>query len=178
MPWGLIAFGATGTGWGFWVTEIIMGFGLAGIGLNVMHDANHGAFSSNKRVNAVIGKVLDLVGGNSAMWKIQHNVLHHSFTIEGLDEDIDLPASCGSAQTARSRCTNSSSSTRGSSTADDPVLDDRERLDGACATERRLNQIFRIHRSAIGAGNDRIKVLYFGYIGRTCPSSSVACPFG
>ena len=92
VPWGLITFGVTGTGWGFWATEIIMGFGLAGIGLNVMHDANHGAFSSNKRVNAVIGKVLDLVGGSSAMWKIQHNVLHHSFTnIEGLDEDIDTP---------------------------------------------------------------------------------------
>ena len=92
VPWGLITFGATGGGWIFWVTEILMGFGLAGIGLNVMHDANHGAFSSNKRVNAVIGKVLDLVGGSSAMWKIQHNVLHHSFTnIEGLDEDIDTP---------------------------------------------------------------------------------------
>lgn len=92
VPWGLITFGATGGGWIFWITEILMGFGLAGIGLNVMHDANHGAFSSNKRVNAVIGKVLDLVGGSSAMWKIQHNVLHHSFTnIEGLDEDIDTP---------------------------------------------------------------------------------------
>lgn len=92
VPWGLITFGATGTGWMFWVTEIVMGFGLAGIGLNVMHDANHGAFSANKRVNAVIGKVLDLVGGSSAMWKIQHNVLHHSFTnIDGLDEDIDTP---------------------------------------------------------------------------------------
>ena len=92
VPWGLITFGATGGGWIFWVTEILMGFGLAGIGLNVMHDANHGAFSSNKHVNAVIGKVLDLVGGSSAMWKIQHNVLHHSFTnIEGLDEDIDTP---------------------------------------------------------------------------------------
>ena len=92
VPWGLITFGATGNGWGFWVTEIIMGFGLAGIGLNVMHDANHGAFSANKRVNSIIGKVLDLVGGSSAMWKIQHNVLHHSFTnIDGLDEDIDTP---------------------------------------------------------------------------------------
>ena len=92
VPWGLITFGVTGASWGFWITEIVMGLGLAGIGLNVMHDANHGAFSSNKRVNAVIGKVLDLVGGSSAMWRIQHNVLHHSFTnIDGLDEDIDTP---------------------------------------------------------------------------------------
>lgn len=91
-PWAMITFGVTGGGWMFWVTEIVMGFGLAGIGLNVMHDANHGAFSSNKRINGIIGKVLDLVGGSSAMWKIQHNVLHHSFTnIDGLDEDIDTP---------------------------------------------------------------------------------------
>ena len=27
------------------------------------------------------------------MWKIQHNILHHSFTnIDGLDEDIDTPS--------------------------------------------------------------------------------------
>ncbi|MDA1336453.1 MAG: acyl-CoA desaturase [Bacteroidetes bacterium] len=92
VPWGFITFGAVGNGWAFWTLEVIMGVGLAGIGLNVMHDANHGAFSSNKRVNQFIGYVLDLVGGNSTMWKIQHNVLHHSFTnIEGLDEDIDTP---------------------------------------------------------------------------------------
>ena len=31
-----------------------------------------------------------MVGGNSEMWQIQHNVLHHTFTnIDGLDEDID-----------------------------------------------------------------------------------------
>jgi linoleoyl-CoA desaturase len=30
---------------------IVMGFGMAGIGLSVMHDANHGAYSKNERVN-------------------------------------------------------------------------------------------------------------------------------
>ena len=134
VPWGLITFGVTGTGWGFWVTEIIMGFGLAGIGLNVMHDANHGAFSSSKRVNAVIGKVLDLVGGSSAMWKIQHNVLHHSFTnIEGLDEDIDTPGILRFSPDRRMP-------QKGAQTPvhlrvvllriDDRILDDGERLDG------------------------------------------------
>ena len=28
-----------------------MGFGMAGIGMSVMHDANHGAYSKNKKVN-------------------------------------------------------------------------------------------------------------------------------
>ena len=91
-PWAFIAFGGSGGGWQFWVAEIVMGFGLAGIGLNVMHDANHGAFSKHKWVNQTVSYVLDLVGGSSALWRIQHNVLHHSFTnIEGLDEDIDTP---------------------------------------------------------------------------------------
>src|SRR6516165_1580256 len=29
----------------------IMGFALAGIGMNVMHDANHGSYSTNTKVN-------------------------------------------------------------------------------------------------------------------------------
>ena len=67
-----------------------MGLGLAGIGMAVMHDGNHGAYSENKTINKIVGGVLELVGGNNKMWQIQHNVLHHTFTnIDGLDEDID-----------------------------------------------------------------------------------------
>jgi linoleoyl-CoA desaturase len=33
---------------------------------------------------------MHLLGGSATNWKIQHNVLHHSFTnIDGYDEDID-----------------------------------------------------------------------------------------
>ena len=85
-----ISTGITGGGWMFWVTEIVMGLGLAGIGMAVMHDGNHGAASTNKAVNRLVGGVLEMVGGNSEMWQIQHNVLHHTFTnIDGLDEDIN-----------------------------------------------------------------------------------------
>jgi len=91
VPWGLVTWGAAGTGVWFWVLEVVMGLGLAGIGLNVMHDANHDAFSQTQWVNVWMGRVLDLVGGNAAIWKIQHNVLHHTFTnVDGLDEDIDM----------------------------------------------------------------------------------------
>ena len=86
----LISTGATGSGWMFWATQITMGLALAGIGMAVMHDGNHGAYSENKTVNRWVGGVLELVGGNSEMWQIQHNVLHHTFTnIDGLDEDIN-----------------------------------------------------------------------------------------
>ena len=93
IPWALFTFGVTGGGAWFWIAEVAMGFGLAGIGLNIMHDGNHSAYSTKPWMNKLMGKTIDLVGGNSDMWCIQHNVLHHSFTnINGLDEDID-PAS-------------------------------------------------------------------------------------
>ena len=70
----------------------IMGLGMAGLGMSVMHDANHGAYSRYKWVNNVMGSLLNILGGNAAFWKIQHNVLHHTYTnVEGTDEDIAAP---------------------------------------------------------------------------------------
>ncbi|MCR9066419.1 MAG: acyl-CoA desaturase [Cytophagales bacterium] len=72
----------------------LMGFGMSGIGLSVMHDANHGSYSKNKKVNDAVGLIINLVGGYHVNWKIQHNVLHHTFTnISGLDDDISKNAS-------------------------------------------------------------------------------------
>lgn len=67
---------------------MIMGVATAGIGMSVMHDANHGSYSSNKVVNKAVGYLLNLVGGSAENWKIQHNLLHHTYTnIDGLDAD-------------------------------------------------------------------------------------------
>jgi linoleoyl-CoA desaturase len=66
-----------------------MGVALAGIGLSVMHDANHGAYSANKRVNYWVGHSLNLIGGSVFNWKLQHNILHHTYTnITHMDDDI------------------------------------------------------------------------------------------
>ncbi|MBP7808676.1 MAG: acyl-CoA desaturase [Bacteroidia bacterium] len=77
----------------FWMSMLlwtIMGFALAGIGMSVMHDANHGAYSSNKTINSLLGHTLNLLGGSVFNWKLQHNVLHHTFTnIVHMDDDID-----------------------------------------------------------------------------------------
>lgn len=76
-----------------WITLmwIIMGFGMAGIGLSIMHDANHHAYSKNKYVNVILGKLIWLVGGSDVNWRIQHNVLHHTYTnVSGMDEDIQI----------------------------------------------------------------------------------------
>src|SRR5690606_40921950 len=68
---------------------IVMGLGLAGIGLSVMHDANHGAYSKHGWVNTMIGYSMNFIGANAFNWKMQHNVMHHSYTnIHEEDEDI------------------------------------------------------------------------------------------
>ena len=75
----------------FWMIPlvILMSFGTAGIGLSVMHDANHGAYSSKKWINIFLGYSLNLVGASAFNWKIQHNVMHHTFTnVHEHDEDI------------------------------------------------------------------------------------------
>ena len=69
---------------------LVMGFGMAGIGMSVMHDANHGAYSKNKKVNSFFGFFITFLGGSYINWKIQHNVLHHTYTnISSMDEDLD-----------------------------------------------------------------------------------------
>jgi linoleoyl-CoA desaturase len=70
----------------------LMGSGMAFIGLSIMHDANHGAFSRFQWVNKVMSYSMEMLGGSSLNWRIQHNVLHHSFTnVHDMDEDIDAP---------------------------------------------------------------------------------------
>ncbi len=89
-PLTTIAFGKFSNMWVFYGLWLITGIGIAGIGLGIMHDANHGSVSKNKQVNAMLGRLLNVIGGNALNWKIQHNVLHHTFTnIDGYDEDID-----------------------------------------------------------------------------------------
>jgi linoleoyl-CoA desaturase len=89
VPYFTLIIGDFG-GWIFFALWLLMGLGMAGIGLSVMHDANHGAYSKNKRVNDALSYVIVLLGGHSTNWKIQHNVLHHTYTnVDGLDGDID-----------------------------------------------------------------------------------------
>lgn len=76
--------------WMIMLMWVLMGIGMSGIGLSVMHDANHGAYSRNKHVNNALGFLMNFLGGYHVNWRIQHNVLHHSFTnVDGHDEDIE-----------------------------------------------------------------------------------------
>jgi linoleoyl-CoA desaturase len=70
---------------------VIMGTGLSGIGFSIAHDALHSAYSSNEKVNRFLGMTMSLVGANDYMWKIKHNIKHHTFTnIYEKDEDLSV----------------------------------------------------------------------------------------
>ena len=77
----------------FWLHllfSIVIGIGMAGVGMNVMHDGNHGSYSSKPWLNKIMGSSIYILAGNVYNWQVQHNVLHHTYTnIPGHDEDLD-----------------------------------------------------------------------------------------
>ncbi len=77
-------------GWFIFPLSVVMGIAMAGVGMSVMHDAAHGSYSSKNWLNKLVSHSMYLLGGNTFNWKVQHNVLHHTFTnIQGFDEDIE-----------------------------------------------------------------------------------------
>lgn len=76
--------------WANFLLTVVMGVGMAGVGMNVMHDGNHGAYSNKKWVNKLMGSSIYILAGNVYNWQVQHNVLHHTYTnIPEHDEDLD-----------------------------------------------------------------------------------------
>ncbi len=89
LPWIFMLTNTFQEFWPIFGLWLLMGLGMSGIGLSIMHDANHGCYSRNQNVNKALGFLINFLGAYHVNWKIQHNVLHHSFTnIEGYDEDI------------------------------------------------------------------------------------------
>lgn len=67
----------------------LLGFIMASIGFNVMHDACHGSYSSRNWINDTMGLTLNVLGGNAFIWKFKHNIIHHTYTnVDGIDDDI------------------------------------------------------------------------------------------
>lgn len=77
-------------GWAQILLTVVMGIGMAGVGMNVMHDGNHGSYSNKEWVNRLMGSSIYILAGNAYNWKVQHNVLHHTYTnVHGHDEDLE-----------------------------------------------------------------------------------------
>lgn len=69
---------------------ILLGLFTAFVGFNISHDAVHGSLSNNNFVNRLLGYTFNLAGTNKYMWKLLHNVIHHTYTnIPGHDEDLE-----------------------------------------------------------------------------------------
>lgn len=56
----------------------LLGLAQAWIGLNVQHDANHGAVSRNPILNDILGFGASFIGGDKWLWMEQHTT-HHAF---------------------------------------------------------------------------------------------------
>jgi linoleoyl-CoA desaturase len=85
----LLVFAAV-TWWQGALLSLSLAFATAGTGFAIQHDANHGAYSSRRSVNRLMGFTLDLLGASSYLWHWKHNIFHHTYTnIEGADHDLD-----------------------------------------------------------------------------------------
>lgn len=72
------------------VCAMLLGIVSGMVGINISHDALHGAYSPSSLVNRLLGYTYDFVGLSSCVWKITHNYNHHIYTnIAGMDHDID-----------------------------------------------------------------------------------------
>ena len=55
----------------------------------IMHDANHGSFSSRRWINRLASCSADFLGASSWLWRFKHNRLHHGNTnVDRFDSDI------------------------------------------------------------------------------------------
>jgi linoleoyl-CoA desaturase len=69
---------------------VIWAFAIAAIGFAVMHDANHGGYSNNPKVNKLLSLSAEFLGVSGFRWRTKHNVWHHTYTnIAGLDDDVE-----------------------------------------------------------------------------------------
>jgi linoleoyl-CoA desaturase len=76
-------------GWIAGLLTVVMGIGTAGIGMSVMHGAAKGSYSEKNWINNLFASTLYALEGNVLNWKVQHNILHHTFTnINAYDQDI------------------------------------------------------------------------------------------
>lgn len=86
--WGLVfaPFGVLGRV----VAAVTLIHACIAVATNIMHDANHSAFSTSRRANQALSYAGDLLGSSSYLWRIQHNDLHHRHTnVMGYDADIE-----------------------------------------------------------------------------------------
>lgn len=90
LLYGLIMSGQFGL-WTMLGMAMLLGMFASFIGFNVSHDALHGSLSKRAWVNNLFGSSFYILGASPYVWKITHNLVHHTYTnIPGHDEDIEV----------------------------------------------------------------------------------------
>ena len=71
--------------------SVSMGFAAAALAFNVFHDANHGAFCADRRLNLLVARLCcTSLGAGRHFWLHKHHVLHHSYpNVFEWDDDLD-----------------------------------------------------------------------------------------
>ncbi|UKN02324.1 acyl-CoA desaturase [Paracrocinitomix mangrovi] len=86
----VVIFTVSMPAWSVILLLVLMGIGKAGVGMGVMHDAAHGSFSKHEWLNNLMANSMMLFGSNVLNWKIQHNLLHHTYpNVYEWDSDVD-----------------------------------------------------------------------------------------
>lgn len=68
----------------------LLGLGQAFIGMVIMHDTIHNSYSQKKWVRMLLEVPIILIGVDSKIWRIEHNLIHHNNTnVEHVDQDIN-----------------------------------------------------------------------------------------
>ncbi|KAJ7570410.1 hypothetical protein O6H91_01G118800 [Diphasiastrum complanatum] len=71
------------------IYAIAFGYISAHIAMNIMHDGNHGAYSTWPWFSYLMGISSDLIGASSYIWRQQHIIAHHAYTnVNKFDPDI------------------------------------------------------------------------------------------
>lgn len=66
--------------WAMWALWAVTGFAIAMIGFNVAHDASHGGYTGNRKLNRLLAHSFSLIGVHAYNWNITHNIIHHTWT--------------------------------------------------------------------------------------------------
>lgn len=67
----------------------LLGLGQSFLGMCVMHDAVHGAFTKRRMIRFLLGIPITAIGVEEKIWRIEHNILHHTYpNVDGIDQDI------------------------------------------------------------------------------------------
>lgn len=67
----------------------LLGVLLSFIGIAIMHDTVHGAYTNNRTLHYLLQIPILAIGVEPGIWRIEHNILHHTYpNVEGIDQDI------------------------------------------------------------------------------------------